>query len=307
MEKPITVELQKRIISQLDYTMSFAAAFKPLMSLRKNTLLIGALLSLGGAHAQFSEIGATVGANYYIGDLNPYKHFPKNTATAIGIVYKYNINSRFAFNLTGLRGKLEAFDANLDDPVLRERNLHFRTRLYEASGTLEINFFDYRIGKNKKPFTPYVFFGFGYFRTNPETQVDDSWFDLQPLGTEGQASSQTQLENYKRDHLNLPFGVGFKATVSRIDVGLSFGMRRTWTDYIDDVSGLYVDNRFLSIENGPLAGELADQNLTGEPYEAGVARGDSELNDWYVYTGLTVTYVLTPRFMECWELNLRMK
>jgi hypothetical protein len=255
------------------------------------------------AHAQVSEIGLTVGGTYYIGDLNPSKHFNKYTKLGVGLVYKYNFNNRYAFRLMGLYGRLEAYDSALDDPVLVERNLHFRANVWEASGVVEINFFEYRGGKNAKSFTPYVFAGLGYFRADPRAKIDDSWFDLQPLGTEGQGTTQSGEDKYKLDHMNLPFGAGFKINLGRVDMSLSWGLRRTWTDYIDDVSGNYVDNDILSLENGPLAAVAADRNISGSLKPEGVARGDAQTRDWYVYTGFTMTYLIGPRFMECWEIN----
>jgi hypothetical protein len=80
-------------------------------------------------------------------------------------------------------------------------------------------------------------------------------------------------------------------------------MRRTGTDYIDDVSGTYVDNDLLAFENGPLAALLADPSgiddipgLTNTDR----ARGDSNTRDWYNYTGFTITYVIS-RFSDCEE------
>lgn len=258
-------------------------------------------------HAQISELGITAGTSYYIGDLNPTKHFGKHKKFSGGIIYKYNFNNRYALRLNALYGRLEAYDSSLDDPVLVERNLHFRANVWEASAVVEINFFEYRGGKNKKSFTPYIFAGLGYFRADPRAQIDDTWFDLQPLGTEGQGTTQSAEDKYKLDHMNLPFGVGFKVNLGRLDMSISWGLRRTWTDYIDDVSGNYVDNDILSLENGPLSATLADQNLSGSMKRAGTARGDVETRDWYVYSGLTITYLIGPRFMECWEINQRFK
>lgn len=274
------------------------------MSLLRNTIAtaLTCLVCLSSS-SQVSEIGLTAGTTYYIGDLNPTRHFNRYSKIGVGLVYKYNFNNRYAFRLMGLYGRLEAYDSALDDPVLVERNLHFRANVWEASGVIEINFFEYRGGKNKKYFTPYVFAGLGYFRADPRAKIDDDWFDLQPLGTEGQGTTQNGEEKYKLDHMNLPFGAGFKVNVGRIDMSISWGLRRTWTDYIDDVSGNYVDNDILSLENGPLAGVAADRNLSGRLRPEGVARGDSETRDWYVYSGFTLTYLIGPRFMECWEIN----
>jgi len=277
------------------------------MSLVRNIMLTLCLLGASYAGAQFSEVGLTLGTTYYIGDLNPSRHFNSLSHFGGGLVYKYNFNNRYAFQLLGLFGRLEGDDILSDDPVDLQRNLHFKTTVWEASATVEVNFFEYRSGKNKRNYTPYLFAGLGYFRVDPRARIGDTWFDLQPLGTEGQGTSQSAEEQYNLDHLNLPFGVGFKATAGRMDFSIHWGLRRTWTDYIDDVSGNYVDNDILSLENGPLAGALADQNLSGTPNIAGVARGNAQTRDWYVYSGFTITYIISPRFLECYEQIQRLK
>lgn len=267
------------------------------------------LLACPVAHGQVSEVGITAGTTYYIGDLNPTKHYPPGTAFAIGGLYRYNFDERYAFRLQGLYGKLQADDANSPDTLQTLRNLSFRSKLIEASALLEINFFHYRAGKKdeKKYWTPFVFGGLAYFRANPQAQLNDTWFDLQPLGTEGQGSS-TGGEPYKVDQISIPFGAGFKFNFHRLDVQLEWGLRRTYTDYIDDVSGTYVDNAQLAFENGDLAAVLADRSpLAPTGYNTGRTRGDANTRDWYQYTGVSVTLILGPRFTECDELYKSMK
>ena len=259
--------------------------------------------------AQVSEVGVTAGTTYYIGDLNPTKHYPKGTAFAFGALYRYNFNERYAFRLQGLYGKLQADDANSPDSLQQLRNLSFRSKMFEASALLEINFFSYRAGKKdeKKNWTPFVFGGLAYFRANPQAQLNDTWFDLAPLGTEGQGSSNGG-EPYKVDQISIPFGAGFKFNFHRIDLQLEWGLRRTYTDYIDDVSGTYVDNDLLAYENGELSAALADRSpLADTGFNTGRARGDGNTRDWYQYTGISVTLLLGPRFTECDELYKSMK
>jgi hypothetical protein len=255
---------------------------------------------------QVSELGPTGGVTYYIGDLNPLKHYPKNTHFGGGLVYRYNFNDRYAFRLQGLYSKLEAYDTDSPDSLALLRNLGFRTNLLEISGLLEINFFKYRSkGKDAKKWTPFVFVGFGYFRVNPQNQLDDTWYDLQPLGTEGQGTSKGG-DYYKLDQLCLPFGTGLKFNFGKVDLQLEWGLRRTWTDYIDDVSGTYADNALLTFESGDLTAQLADPSVLRESgFNTGRARGDSQTRDWYQYTGLTLTFLLT-RFTECDELYQNM-
>ena len=271
------------------------------------TLLL--MLSFLGtsAWAQVSELGITGGTTFYIGDINPTKHYPKHTHLAGGLMYRYNFNEHYAVRLQGLYGKLEAYDRETDEPLQQLRNLGFRTVIFEASGVLEINFFKYRgLSKDSRTWTPFVFGGLAYYHFNPQNLLNDTWYDLQPLGTEGQTIGGG--EGYSLNQISIPFGFGFKfAITNKVDVQLEWGLRRTYTDYLDDVSGVYADNATLAEQAGPLTALLADPSpLRPTGYNTGRARGDSQTRDWYQYTGLTVSLLLT-RFTECDAIWNKMK
>ncbi|MFZ1687250.1 MAG: DUF6089 family protein [Flavobacteriales bacterium] len=274
------------------------------------TILVLTALGLHPARsqAQVSELGITGGVTYYIGDLNTRHYY--NPKPAIGLVYRYNFNERYAFRLQGLYGRLAAFDSDSHDPNAVARNLSFTTSLFEVAGLLEVNFFPYRAGKDKKNWTPFLFVGAAYFRTNPKAELNGVEFDLAPLGTEGQGSSAGTNEPYALDHLAYPFGAGMKFNMRRVDIQLEWGLRKTKTDYIDDVSGNYVDNSLLEFENGDLSAALADRSdvdrTNGDP-NAGRARGDDHTSDWYQYTGVSLTILLGGAFTECDELYKSMR
>ncbi|MEO8067779.1 MAG: DUF6089 family protein [Flavobacteriales bacterium] len=260
------------------------------------------------SQAQVSELGITGGITYYIGDLNTRHYY--NPKPAFGVVYRYNIDERYAFRLQGLYSKLQAFDSDSKDPNAVARNLSFTTSLFEVAGLLEVNFFPYRSGKDKKNWTPFLFVGAAYFRTNPKAELNGVVFDLAPLGTEGQGTSVGTNEPYALDHLAYPFGLGLKFNKRRLDVQLEWGLRKTKTDFIDDVSGKYVDNTLLEFENGDLSAALADRSdadrTNGDP-NAGRARGDGKTTDWYQYTGISLTILLGGAFTECDELYKSMR
>lgn len=264
-------------------------------------VLTGAL----AAHAQVGEIGITGGVTYYIGDLNPYRHYPKDTRPAFGVLYRYNFSDRYAVRLQALNGTLEAYDSNSSDSLQQLRNLHFRARLLEFSGIFEVNFRKYRSkDKDSKRWTPFMFAGLAYFRAAPQAMLDETWYDLQPLGTEGQGTTaRPGSDAYAVDNISIPFGVGFKVNAGRLDFQLEWGLRRTYTDYIDDVSTTYVDRDQLAFENGPLAATLADPSELGQLPEypnTERARGNPNTRDWYQYTGLSITYIIS-RFTDCDE------
>jgi Domain of unknown function (DUF6089) len=253
---------------------------------------------LSQAQAPISELGLTGGVTYYLGDLNPTRHYPAGSGPAGGLVFRYNFDRRYALRLQGLYTRLQAADANSSDPVLQTRNLSFRADLIEASALVEINFFNYRgRRKDSRPWTPFVFGGLCFFSAKPKAQLNDTWYDLSLLGTEGQGTSATGQSTYRTSQIGMPFGAGFKANFGRLDLQAEWGLRRTGTDYLDDVSGRYADPTILAAENGPLAAALADRSLSGTA-NTGRARGDASTRDWYQYTGLTATILLTG-FSDC--------
>ena len=68
------------------------------MKLRLLILLLPALFA-GGLRSQVSELGITGGVSYYIGDINPLRHYPANTHLAGGLLYRYNFDPRYALRL----------------------------------------------------------------------------------------------------------------------------------------------------------------------------------------------------------------
>lgn len=266
------------------------------------SFLFTLFLFLLGYHAkgQVSELGITGGVSYYIGDINPTKHYPDHTHLAGGLMYRYNFNERYALRLQGLYGKLEAYDIGSPDTLQQLRNLGFRSVVFEASALLEINFFKYRgLAKDSRTWTPFVFGGLAYFHTDPQNKLGDTWYDLQPLGTEGQGTGSGG-DSYSLNQFCIPFGAGVKfALTNKLDLQLEWGLRRTYTDYIDDVSGVYVADAVLLEESGPLTAALADPGpLRTTGVNTGRARGDSQTRDWYQYSGITLSLLLT-RFTEC--------
>ena len=102
-----------------------------------------------------------------------------------------------------------------------------------------------------------------------------------------------------------PFGAGLKANLfSVVALSLEWGMRKTYTDYLDDVSGVYVSPTVLADENGVLAARLADRSFEQEGQfndNAGQQRGDPGRNDWYSFTTLTLSFRIGKKPTSCWN------
>ena len=226
--------------------------------------------------AQTLEVGASGGVSYYIGDINPA--IPYNQSKiAYGALARYNFNKRWAVRFAYTRGKLVGDD--LKTNAVEDRDLNFKSNINDFSLVGEFNFWDYFTGSRKNYFTPYIFGGIGFFTFKPFNFNGDN---LQAWGTEGQnQNAELQYEGralYKLWGISIPFGFGFKYSLTkRLGLSLEWGMRKTFTDYIDDISTTYYTN-----------GDVVS-DPTGM-HSAGMQRGNEGNDDWYNFTLLSVTY-----------------
>lgn len=235
------------------------------------------------------ELGAMGGGSYYIGDLNHAKHFVYSKP-AFGAIFRYNLSTRASLRLTGTYGTVWGADAESNDEVQLNRNLSFTSKIYEVAFGVEIDLFKYRINDMKYPISPYFFYEIAYFRMNPMTSYNGNDIELRSLGTEGQGTSLSDKNPYNLNQVSMPVGIGVKFNLKkRLAISIEYGIRKTFTDYLDDVSGNYVDTDILTLENGPIAGELSDPSLDGAN-RTGFNRGNSSTKDWYAFYGLMITF-----------------
>lgn len=237
-------------------------------------------------YSQNSELGVFYGASYYLGDLNPSKHFAM-PRVAYGGMFRYNFDKHISMRLNGFYGSVEANDKVIG--YNKNRNLHFRSSISELSLQFEINFLPFFPGEPASNYTPYIFGGLGGFMFNPKAEADDGeWHELQPLGTEGQYSDQyPDRKPYDLYAMSYIFGIGYKFFISKhFTVTLEWGMRRTTTDYLDDVSTNYPDPSVF--ENNDLAENLSDRRKTDGP--PNMQRGDPHRKDWYSFAGFIIAF-----------------
>lgn len=238
-----------------------------------------------------STLGFSLGGSYYVGDLNPYGHF-KNTHLSGGIFYKYHLNSRLEYRFGFRYGKVAGFDEQAKDEAQKARNLSFDSHLFEVSTGIEFNFLDYKLGNDKYFFTPYMFVDIGVFKMNPRTMHNGEMIALQTIGTEGQGSTLTEKKPYPLYQFVIPFGIGFKVNLGRrAAIGIEYGLRKTFTDYLDDVGeGDFIERPVLAEQNGNIAAELSDRSLPG--YNMTGKRGNPSTKDWYSMFGITFSFSL---------------
>ena len=214
------------------------------------------------------------------------------------------MNSRLSARLNFLAGRIEGHDSFSSSEAALQRNLNFKSPINELSLQLEFNFFDYAIGNEKRKFSPYLFLGIAGFKFNPQGQLaNGAWVALQPLGTEGQGlEGGASKKKYKLIQLSIPFGVGAKVNLSK-NIGISFewGMRKTFTDYLDDVSKKYYDPTVLAATRGATAGVLSDPSIGTDPgfSNTGRQRGNPTNKDWYSFVGIALTIKLKEKRETC--------
>jgi hypothetical protein len=221
---------------------------------------------------------------------------------AFGFFYRYNLSPRFAYKLNGYYGTVMAADSISKANV--ERNLSFKSTIFEISNQIELNFMAYAPGNLDYRFTPYIFSGISLFYFDPMAKYDGKWYALEPLGTEGQATSAfPNSKKYSRTSFAIPFGIGFKYNITYyLTLGLEWGIRKAFTDYLDDVSTTYADPYVLGSENGQLSAVLADRSKAadGEAVNnTGLQRGNSKTKDWYSFAGITLSVKIKNKSKTC--------
>ena len=251
------------------------------------------------ASAQFLELGGNLGISNYRGDLsnNSVSMYLRETKGSFGLFASYHFNDLFALRLGAQYAGIAGSDANAPGEEIGSRNLSFRSMLIEGSFVGEFyipGFQPYNLGK---PLSPYIFAGIAGAYFNPRTEFEGETVSLQALGTEGQGMPGFDAR-YSRVAFSIPFGLGVKFAVTDLfNVGLELGLRRSFSDYLDDVSGNYVAYEQLLAGNGPLAAALGNRTgeyLGKEPVSVptGTPRGDQARSDWYYLLGVTLSWNL---------------
>lgn len=256
------------------------------MTLKKLSFFILFILLAPFAQAQYFatwEIGLQAGGAGYIGDLNQNNPVQISGLNG-GLFVKRNFNAYLGVRAMYNYGQIRANDANSSNEQFRERNLSFKTTLNEGAAILDFNFFDYKVNGGNRRFTPYLFGGVGFVNFKPSIKYEGEKYRLDYLATEGQPNG------YRNTVLTIPFGGGIKYNYKDTwSIFSELGYRTAFTDYLDDVSGVYPANQVI-VGNPPLNLSDPSLNQTGVP---GTQRGDFRKRDTYLFVsvGISFTFV----------------
>ncbi len=272
------------------------------------------------------EAGLNFGPTFFLGDLGGNRGkgstFIKDVNTELTKLMKGAFISVYPNKWLGLRVAAQYTYVAGSDAIInttgiheswrKERNLDFKSDLWEVYTAVELyptmifaKYDDY------DPFLkPYGFIGVGMFHFDPQGSISDNlgnktWHKLRPLRTEGQGMAEyPDRKPYKKIQMNLPMGAGVKVAITpRVSTALELLYRKTFTDYIDDVSTEYIDpnyfDQYLSAADATIARKIHDKTfgvvtpgLTR--YQPGTQRGNPKNNDAYfslaVKLGIKIGY-----------------
>ncbi|MDB3887423.1 DUF6089 family protein [bacterium] len=262
-----------------------------------------------------------VGFSNFLGDLggkdgigtNDFRDF-EYTATRIGGLgfgYRYQLSPDFYTKVNLMYSMVSGSDALTSDPSRSARELSFTTDIVELSGQFEYKFIKkktghlYRLrgvrGKSWFRFEMYVFAGIGAIWFNPRAQVDGTWHRLSPLNTEGQGLPGGPSD-YSNFTLVVPYGIGISRNLTTgrgfnsWSIGLELSMRHTFTDYLDDVSTTYYDEKLIQEAYGDVAAHFSDpSDGTSGVTHHGEQRGDPANRDVFMLAVISVNYKFTKR------------
>lgn len=245
------------------------------------------------------------GSNYSPADLNLNQ---SRTAVGFGARYKLDrwINVAAKFSYLNVKGD----DAVTKDIYRNNRNLNFKSNIFEVSARIEAGYQSTRRGGNKygvrrnygksKNLTHNIFgfIGVGGFYYNPKGRTaTGNYVKLKPLHTEGQGlpGGPKQYSNYS---ISLPIGAYYKLTFNKIwSIGVEFSYRKSFTDYIDDVGTSYYDKNALLAAYGPVSAQMSDPNLgkiygaTSPSADGTPAQRGNKQKDAFMSLEITASYI----------------
>ncbi|MEO8823494.1 MAG: hypothetical protein ABI366_07950 [Ginsengibacter sp.] len=298
-------------------------------------------LIINGEKARY-EVGFNIGPSFFLGDLGGHKgkgkrfvkdlNFPL-TELMTGVFATCYPNKWLGVRVAAQYGKLSGEDKIIntkgnDELYRKQRNLDFKSNIAEAYIALEV-FPTMLLNLNEPDFAPrilpYAVLGVGYFHFNPKGSLTDQngdkvWYYLRPLHTEGEGFAEyPERKEYSLSQINIPMGIGLKYFISdRVNVSFEILLRKSFTDYIDDVSTTYINpdlfNKYLTPQNAVVAREISDKifaivnpGLTRN--YPGTQRGNPNQNDSYFTTFLKFGIRLGPIFKNNYDRNVanRMK
>lgn len=267
------------------------------------------------------EFSFGLGASNFLGELGGANQIGTDyfrdleismTRLVVSVGLRYKLDKWLAGKACLTYARISGDDKLTTEESRNYRNLSFRSPIIEFAVQIEPSIIKeqaghrYRLkgvkGRKWKMVNTYPFIGIAVFYFNPKAKYQNKWHSLRPLSTEGQGFFPTR-EKYSLIQISIPVGIGFKYGFSRMwGISLEYGIRKTFTDYIDDVSTTYISPNYFTTEfdekKSNLATALAnrgdnDKGADGSSPEKtapGQQRGDPSDKDSYMFAIFSLNY-----------------
>ena len=244
------------------------------------------------SQAQRVHVGVAGGLANYNGDLLDKLYPKKLTNGFIGLTVHYELQDQILLRGSYNFARVNGSDSYSSKQELQQRNLQFESAISEFAIVGEY----YLFNLYEKRFSPYGFVGLAVFHFNPYSydSVGRKVF-LKPLSTEGQGIYASK-KPYSLWQPAIPFGGGIKfAITENLRIGIELGLRKLFTDYLDDVSTSYPNVNDLLAARGQTA---VDFSYRGDEYPGGnpnfptkdTQRGSAAQKDMYYFTGINISF-----------------
>jgi hypothetical protein len=234
---------------------------------------------------------------------------------ALHLEYRYKTSRKTLVKAGFHYGVIAGNDALTNEPFRNNRNIHFKSNIFELSAKFEMTLYEIQpgaryklIGVKQRP-KGGVFYGFagiGITYFDPKANFNGEWLRLKPFGTEGQ-NFPDGPKPYSNFTPVVPMGLGYRTYLSSsLSLGIEISHRITFTDYMDDTSTRYYNKNAIENQSGYVAAYFSDPSLgfrtnaegQTEPFNTtgtGAQRGDPQDNDSYLFAMITLTHKFTKQ------------
>lgn len=212
-------------------------------------------------NAQINEIGVFLGGSNFVGDVGNTTYISPEKL-AFGVLYKWNKSPRHAYRFSYTQSTITGNDLDSPETGRNQRGYSFKNNVKELSAGLEFNFFDFNLHDYHTKVTPYVFSGLNFF-------LYDQLYRFKTAPNTTYSKNSTSFA--------IPIILGIKSNITpSIVIGAEVGARYTFTDDMDSSNPNTKNTNIFQF-------------------------GNLNNNDWYIFSGISLTYTFGEKPCYCAE------